>query len=288
MQTVLLFGGTGNLGKKIAAELQSRNYNVTAVVRNEQKAAALHSLVKHTVVADVTNASALSGICAGFNIVISALGKSVSPADRSKASFEDIDLHANSLILDEAVRGGVSKFVYVSALGAENYPHLVYFRTHHEFSERLNQSGIDYTIVKPPALFSAFVDLIDMAKKGRLVNMGSGKRHTNPIAEADLAKVTVDAINRSNAVIEAGGPEVLTRRQINEIIQNAVAPQKKVRTVPMGIVTASLPAVRIFSKNIYDKLAFFTAVMQHDVVAPRLGTTRLADYVRDRVQRADT
>lgn len=279
MADVLLFGATGNLGKKIAEELVRRNHTTTAVVRNEKKAAEMKPIVHRVIVADVTSAGSLIGICTGSEVVVSALGKSVSPNDRSKPSFNDVDLAANSTILTEAVKSGVKKFVYVSALHAEKYPHLEYFRVHQEFSERLKKSGIDYSIIKPPALFSAFVDLLDMARKGRLVTLGSGDKLTNPIYEGDLANVCVAAIRQPNAVIEAGGPEVLSRRRINEIIQAGVAPGKKIRAIPVGLVKAFLPVIKLASKNTYDKVAFFLEVMQHDTLAPEIGGMRLEEYI---------
>lgn len=280
MRKVLLFGSTGNLGKMIGRELFDRGFNVTAVVRNDHKAREITAFAKHIVIANVTNKEALKGVCNGFDIVVSALGKSVSPNDRTKPGFREVDLEANSHILMEAVASGVKKFVYVSAFQAERLTHLDYFYVHHEFSERLKESGLNYTIVKPPALFSAFVDMFDMAKKGQLVTLGKGDKKTNPIYEGDLAKIVVDGIDINNVEIEAGGREVLTRKEVNEIIQKAIAPQKKIRTVPLGLVKFMLPAIRLVSKNMYDKVAFFTAVMEEDVIAPRLGNMRLEEYVK--------
>lgn len=280
MKKVILFGSTGHVGKKTAEELQQKGYDVTAVVRNDKKAAELKPFVHHIITADVTRPASLKDICYGMDVVISALGKSVSPNDHSKPSFRDIDLNANSNILDEAVKNNIRKFVYVSAFHAEHLTHLEYFNVHHQFSERLKQAGIDYSIIKPPAIFSAFIDLMDMAKKGRLVTMGKGDKLTNPIYEGDLAKIIVDSIHQPNAIIEAGGNEVLSRRQINEVIQKVVAPHKKIRSVPIGIVKAALPVMKLVSKNLYDKVAFFTAVMQEDTVAPKVGKMRLEEYVK--------
>jgi uncharacterized protein YbjT (DUF2867 family) len=276
---IILFGGTGNLGKEIARELIKQGHDVTAIVRNKDRAEQLKGLVANCIVADVTNSNSLIGICNGFDIVVSSLGKSVSPNDKSKTTFYDIDFVANSLILEEAKKNSIKKFVYVSALHSEKYLHLEYFKVHHDFSEKLKQSGIDYSIIKPPAIFSAYTDMIQMARKGQLANIGSGDKKTNPIYEGDLAKICVDSIKEKNATIEAGGKNVYSRKQLNEIIQQTVSPNKKVRNVPLGVFKFFLPAIKIFNKNMYDKFAFFTEVIQHDTIAPLVGEMKFEDYI---------
>jgi uncharacterized protein YbjT (DUF2867 family) len=155
MRRVLLFGGSGNLGKEICKEVKRQGYILTAVVRNTTKANDLAGIADQCIIADVSNPDELKNRCGNFDIVISSLGKSVSPNDKSKPSFHDVDFVVNGNILEEAIKSGIRKFVYVSAFNAEKYLHLEYFKAHHAFSERLKQSGLDYSL-KPPALFSAF------------------------------------------------------------------------------------------------------------------------------------
>lgn len=279
MKSILLFGASGNVGKQIAKEARRQNYEVTAVVRNSKKANDLAGLVSHVVIADVTKAKQLEGICRGFDIVISALGKSVSPNDNSKATFHEVDFLANAAIIKEALNSGVAKFIYVSALHSERYTNLEYFKVHHELSEHLKKSGIDYSIIKPPSIFSAYLDVVDMARKGRLVNLGKGDKTTNPIYEGDLAVVCVNSINSHNSEIEAGGKEVLTRKQINELIQQHVNPSKKIYTVPTWLMQAMLPLIRLTNKNLFDKFNFFVEVMKHDVIAPPVGDLTLKEYL---------
>ena len=279
MDKALLFGATGNLGREIAGELKKQGYGITAVARSEALAKSLAGTVDEYVIADVMRDGSLRGVCDGFAIIISALGKSVSPKDRSKPSFRDVDYAANSRILKEAIKGGVRKFIYVSAFQAGEYPHLEYFRAHHDFAEELIRSGVDYVIVEPPALFSAFLDMFDLAAKGRLMTLGDGLRRTNPIYEGDLAAVCVAAIKESRKTIAAGGREIFTRRQLAQIVQSHVNPGKKVRRVPLGLVRALLPLTRAFDRNTYDKFAFFIQVMAEDTIAPQVGETRFEDYI---------
>lgn len=280
MKKVILFGATGNLGKEIAKELVNQGYELTVVVRNEQKAQTLSHITSNYIVADVCNKSTLERIFDKQNIIVSALGKSVSPNDKSKSTFKQVDFDANKNILDEAIKTDIEKFIYVSAFHAEKYLHLEYFKVHHDFSELLKKSGIDYSIVKPPAIFSAFIDMIEMAKKGQLVNIGQGDKKTNPIYEGDLAKITVDAINKQNSISAVGGKTIYTRKHLNEIVQNEINNHIKLKTIPLGLFKISLPIIKLFSKNTFDKFAFFIEVMQHDTIAPQLGTMTFEDYVK--------
>lgn len=284
MTKLLLFGATGKLGKEIAKVAKQQGYDLTVVVRNKDKAQQLTSITNNYIVADITHPQALTDICNGFDIIISALGKSISPNDHSKPSFSDIDLVANSNILYGAKKSGVKKFVYVSAFHSEKYLHLEYFRVHHEFEERLKASGINYSIIKPPAIFSGFLDMIDLAKKGQLFNIGKGDKRTNPVYEVDLANECVNSIKDEKMVKEIGGKTVYTRRELNEIIQKAVCPAKSTKNIPLWAFNFSLPVLKVLKRNMYDKFVFFIAVMQEDIIAPQVGQMKFEDYIKMKIK----
>jgi uncharacterized protein YbjT (DUF2867 family) len=283
MPSFLLAGATGHLGRAIAAELSIRNLPFTALVRSPERAKLLSQFTGSFRYAEASDTKSYKGVCEGQEIVISALGKSVSPNDRSKPSFMQVDRDANSALIDDAVAHSVQKFIYVSAFHADQYPDLNYFRVHHDIEEKLKSSGLDWIIVRPPALFSAFTDLIGMARKGRLVNIGPGDKKTNPIDERDLAGFILDNIVLSKAILDAGGKEILTRRGINELIQTMAAPARKLRSIPVRLVKCTLPLISILSQNAYDKFAFFTEVLQHDLITKEVGERTLRDYLREKI-----
>jgi len=280
LKKLILFGASGNLGREIAKKAMEQGYDLTVVVRNAQKAEKLSSITPKFIIADITNPSSLANICQGFDIVISALGKSVSPNDNSKCTFNEIDLIANTNILQEAIKNGIRKFVYISALHSEKYIHLEYFRVHHEFSELLKKSGLNYSIIKPPAIFSGFLDMMEMAKKGQLINIVKGDKRTNPIYEVDLATACVDAIRPDNVVMEIGGATIYTRKQLYEIIQKEVNPKKSVKYLPLWTFKLILPLLKIFNKNLFDKFAFFLAAIQVDTIAPQRGQMKFEEYIK--------
>jgi uncharacterized protein YbjT (DUF2867 family) len=279
---VILFGATGHLGREIARTLVRQQYEVSAVVRDKQKSKSLLPIECNLVSIPDLNETSLRGVCVNQDVVISALGKSVSINDTSKPSFHDIDFVLNSIILKEAMLSNVGKFVYVSAYGVENNPELEYARAHHDFSELLKKSGLNYSIIKPVAIFSAFLDLIDAAKKNQLFNLGKGDKRTNPIFEGDLAEICVESIDQKNAIVDAGGVYVYTRKQIIQIIQETVKPSKKVRSIPVGAVKLSLPMLKLFNQNLHDKFAFFIKMLEHDLIAPKLGSKRFEEYLKEK------
>ncbi|MBK9933026.1 MAG: SDR family oxidoreductase [Cytophagaceae bacterium] len=283
MKKVILFGASGHVGRKVAEELARQHFELTVVIRNNAKAHYFKDIQAKIVNADVLKPDALRGICHGQDVVISTLGKSVSPNDWSKPTFRQVDLEGNVNILNEAQKSGVKKFIYLSAFHAEKYPDLNYFAVHEQFSMILINSGIDYSVIKPPAIYSAFLDMIDLASKGRLVSIGSGEFKTNPIYEGDLAKIIVDNIHQTNSIVEAGGKNIYSRIQMLEIIQQNVNPANKIQKLPLKLVKMVLPVLSIINKNAYDKFAFFLKVMNTDTLAPQIGEQSFEEYIKDKI-----
>ncbi len=281
---IILFGGTGHLGGHIAHEVKRQGHSLTVAVRDPLKARRLSVPCDKVVACSFTSAS-MPDILKGHDVVISAVGKSLSPSDKSTATFEEVDLQINRLILNNAQENAVKKFVYISAFHAERYPTIEYFRVHEQFARELKQSGLDYAIIKPPALFSAFDEMISMAMKGFLFNLGKGDKRTNPIYDGDVARIVVSSINQHNEEIEVGGGKVYSRAEIASIIQQYAAPHRKVRTLPAPVLKFILPFVRLLNKNTYDKLVFFAAVATVDIIAPALGEADFPEYIRAEVNR---
>lgn len=274
----LLFGATGNVGRALASELVRAGHSTTVVIRNAKSAAVFEALGCNVSVADPNDPKQLAGLCSGHDVIVSAIGKPVSPTHRSKPSFHEIDDELNTKILNVALLNRCTEFVYISAFHSERYPDLAYFSAHHAFEKKLMEADITHHIVKPPALYCAFNDMIPMARKGLLVQFGHGDHITNPIHEADVARIAVSSIGGPSSIIEAGGPKTYTRRELADIVQSAIAPKHTVKTVPMGLVKSSLPLLKLIDRNTYDKLAFITTVMDVDTIAPMLGERLIEDY----------
>ncbi|SIQ98778.1 SDR family oxidoreductase [Pontibacter lucknowensis] len=278
MKKVLLAGATGHLGRHIFRELKQHGYEVRVLARNLKKAQSLFPDPEELVLADATKPVSLEGCCTGIDVVISALGKNLSLRHQGGGSFHDINYKANLNLLKEAEQAGVRQFIYVSAFGAGRYPQLAYFKAHAAFEKALRYSSLTYTILKPVALFSVFEEMAAMARKGHIGQLGQGDKLTNPIYDGDVARIAIDCIGKPSQSLELGGPTTYTRQELAQLVCDAAGYNGRVAEIPFDYVDTLLPFVRLLSRNLYDKLAFMTAVSKVDCVAPAVGQYTLEDY----------
>lgn len=103
MPTIVLAGGTGDLGGRIATALVARGASVRALVRPstaEERLARLRTAGAEPVAADFADAEALTDACRGAECVVSAL-----------SGLEDSIVVAQTALLDATVRAGVPRFI---------------------------------------------------------------------------------------------------------------------------------------------------------------------------------
>ena len=118
-----------------------------------------------------------------------------------------------------------------------------------------------------------------MAKKGRVYLFGDGELKMNPIHGEDLATVCVDAIDKSDTEIKAGGPETLTHSEIAKVAFEALEVTPKITHIPTWVRVAVLKMIRFFSgSKLYGPIEFFMTVMAMDMLAPEYGKHTLKEY----------
>jgi NAD(P)-dependent dehydrogenase (short-subunit alcohol dehydrogenase family) len=101
--SILVAGGTGDLGNKIIQSLLQKKAPVIAVVRHKSDKAKVEALVKmgvRVVSMETYNLADLTQACQGVTCVVSAL-----------AGLRDTIVDAQSVLLDAAVAAGVPRFI---------------------------------------------------------------------------------------------------------------------------------------------------------------------------------
>ena len=171
----------------------------------------------------------------------------------------DVDYQANMNLLNEAIKSGVKKFIYVSVLNGDKLKKLKICEAKEKFVDELKNSGLDYCIICPNGFFSDMAEFLKMAEKGKVYLFGSGNQKANPIHGADLAKVCVSAVESNEKEIEVGGPETITHNEIAELAFKAVRKKTKVVHIPNLLRRLTLKLGKLcMSSKIFGPLDFFT------------------------------
>jgi uncharacterized protein YbjT (DUF2867 family) len=275
MQRVLVAGATGYLGEFVAQELKARGHFVRALARSPEKLEGIRGCLDEVVEAEVTRPETLAQVCNRIDVVFSSVGIT---RQKDGMTFWDVDYQGNKNLLEAAIRAGVRKFVYVSVLNGPDLRHLDIVRAHEDFVDELRASGIEYAVLRPTGYFSDMGEMLEMARRGRVWLIGSGKRRVNPIHGADLAAACADAIEGADGEIEVGGPETMTWEGVAAVAFDAAGKRARVTHIPEWLMWSAVRLVRLFSRHQGELLAFFTTMATTDVVAPSSGTHTLEDH----------
>lgn len=259
---ILLAGAGGQVGRRVHQLLRQSNHDVRAISGK-----------------DLTGPGAAQGLADGCEIVISCAGASVSMGAPDKRGYMKVDPVIHKALLEETLRAGAYRFVYLSVHLLDSYANTAYVKAHENFVEALRKAPVTSTVIRPTGIFSAFEDLLPMARRGFLPLIGDGLARTNPIDPQDVAELIVKYLQAGPADVPCGGPEVLTRAEINRIVGQAAGKAKPwMPKMPAGLVRAEAKLVRLFHPRVADLMEFFSAVATTDCIAPRVGQRSLSDY----------
>ncbi len=281
MKKVLVAGSTGYLGQFVVKALKARGYWVRALGRSEARLESVKRNADELFIGEVTDPETLTGVCDGIDIVISSVGIT---RQKDGLTYHDVDYQGNRNLLTSAEVSGVSRFVYVHVLGADDMEHVATVRAKQDFVNDLRRSTVAHTVVCPTGFFSDMEEFLSMARKGAVYLFGDGANRINPIHGADLAEVCADALESQAEKVDVGGPEVFTYREIAELAFTVLDKPAKITTVPAALVAAMVGLMRWLTPvKVYGPLQFMAAVMTMDVVGETRGSRRLVDHFRSRV-----
>lgn len=275
---VLVAGATGYLGHHIVNELINSGEDVFALARNAEKLRQTGLSDTQIRIAEVTSPDSLKGCCEDVDIVISCVG-----ITRQKDGFNymDVDYQGNCNLLEEALRAGVEKFIYISAFKAPEYRYVRLLNAKETFADKLlSTKHLIPCVIRPNGFFSDLEAYYKMAQSGRAYVFGIGETKLNPIHGEDLADFCVKAIDRNDRELSVGGPEMLSIGQIAELAFESQNRSVKVTNLPDWVRRTALFIATSLPERIGGAAEFFLTVSARDMIAPPHGDKKLADHFR--------
>jgi len=281
---VLVCGATGYLGGYVVKAAKARGYWVRALVRSAERYGDQREMCDDVFEGQATDPATLKGLCDGIDVVITSLGNRTL---NRKPDCWDVDYGANRNIVESARQAGVKHFIFVSVFHGDRVRAIVpQIEARERVVDELKAGEMPWTIIRPSGFFNDMSEILQMAHGGSVWVIGTGTQLFNPIHGADLAEVCVDPINDVNSLgreIPAGGPGVLTMREVALAAFEAVGKEPKVRSFPLWALKATATVIKPFNINVASLLFMFMAFSDGDAVADQCGTHHLADFFKELV-----
>jgi nucleoside-diphosphate-sugar epimerase len=146
VSVLAITGGTGFVGSRLIDLALAAGHGVRALTRRDQPPRAGVTWIR----GDLDATDALSALCAGADAVVHVAGV-VNAPDREGFARGNIAGTANILAATQAA--GVRRFVHVSSLAGREPQLSAYGWSKGEADKRVRASGLDWTIVRPPAIY---------------------------------------------------------------------------------------------------------------------------------------
>jgi uncharacterized protein YbjT (DUF2867 family) len=242
----VLIGGSGLIGKKLAANLREPGHDVTSA----SPSSGVNTLTKQ----------GLAEALAGANVVVDV---SNSPSFEDKAVLDFFETSTRN-VLAAAKHAGVGHYVALSIVGTDRLPDNGYFRAKVAQESLIKSGAIPYSIVRATQFFEFMGAIAQSAAGEGAIRLSSAAMQ--PIAGDDVAAALAElaAGVPLNGMMELAGPEKLPLVEFVERAMRANGDSREVIADPHA--------------------PYYGAVLDDSSLTPGdnralLGKTRFADWL---------
>ena len=249
--TILVAGGTGNLGGRIIKVLLAKGADVRAIVRSTTDNSKVHKLEQQGVKVirvSVSDVSELTQACKGASCIISAL-----------QGLHDVIVDTQSVLLDAAIAAGVPRFIpsdYSCDFTKLSVGDNRNFDLRREFHEHLQKRSIAATTI----FNGAFADMLTgqmpliLFKAKRVLYWGNADQRMDFTTIDDTAAFTASAALDSSTprILRIAGDQV-SARELTAIVSDVTGKKFRLfRAGGLGMLGTLIKVARMFTPRKKD------------------------------------
>ncbi|TKD10439.1 SDR family oxidoreductase [Polyangium fumosum] len=188
---VVVFGGSGLIGKKLCGILRAKGHEVIPASPSTG--------------VDILSGAGVAEALRGAEVVVDVVNSPSFEADAVMSFFQQ----AARVCLPAEVAAGVRHHIALSVVGAERLPTSGYMRAKVAQEEAIRAASVPYTIVRATQFFEFVPAIVDAGTKGDTVTLTPA--HLQPIAADDVAAALAVVVEESprNGMVEIAGPEAI-------------------------------------------------------------------------------
>jgi len=284
-QIDLVTGATGYSGSYVAQRLLERGREVRTLTRDAAGVPSPIEAFRYRFDSPSEMAEAFRGVDTFYNTYWVRF---------ARGSFTHDDAVRNSLALvDAAATAGVRRMVHVSIMHPDLDSPYTYHRGKATVEKAIEESGMDYAILRPSVLFGGGDILINnIAWLLRHLHVfaipGDGRYEVRPTHVEDLADLMVSLGEAAGSTVRnAGGPETFTFGELVRTIRSAVHARAVVAELPTALVLPMIALVNQITRDVTLHREELAALMDGlaSCDGEPAGQRRLSDYL---ARHADT
>lgn len=233
-----MIGGSGFLGRHVAARLTADGHCVSVMTRARHQHRDLLVLPTLTLVeGDPYDQQDMSAFLADQDIVINLVGILNEKGHRG-AGFERAHVEMTAALLAAARAAGIHRYVQISSLKADPDGPSFYARTKGRAEALVRESseyGIDWTILQPSVVFGRNDDFINrfaaLLKNMPVFPLACANSRLQPVYVGDVADAVLKAVTDPTTrgrTYQCCGPKVYSLREIVVLIASTLGLRRKV------------------------------------------------------------
>ena len=247
---IVVFGGSGFIGRYLVRRLADDGWRVIVAVRDPESAKFLQPLGDVgqivPVRADVTDPEQVRELVAKATAVVNCVGILY---ERGKRTFRRMHVEAARNIGEAAARAGITSVVQISSIGASLQSSSNYSRSKAAAEDVLRELVPTTRVVRPSVVFGQEDGFFNLFARMAVFSpvlplFGGGMTRFQPVYVDDVAAAVVACLDDAAAAgrtYEVGGPSIYTFRHLMEIVRRET--QRKVMLVPMPFLVAHIQAL---------------------------------------------
>jgi len=246
---ILLTGATGTVGSALLRRLTANGEAVRCLVRDPRRLGAERVRVQ-IALGDLAQPASFRNALRGVDRVVHL---AASIRDQPGASIEELNGVATMRLLQAAERAGVERFVFFSALGANEHSRARFMRAKALAERAVLGSELDALVLAPSIVYAPGDPWLTLLRRFSYLPLlpvsGEGRALYQPIWAEDVASCVLAALEREAAAgaarrLELAGPETLSYNAIAAKALRSFGRPRRLLHVPLRLVRASLTAAR--------------------------------------------
>ena len=255
-------GGTGFVGAHVIDAALAAGHEVKALTRRDQPERDRLTWVAGS----LDDRPALKLLVEDADAIIHLAGVINAP---DAAGFEQGNVAGTLAMLAAATAGGVRRFVHVSSLAAREPKLSLYGASKARAEELVESSGLDWAIVRPPAVYGPgdreTLELFKMARRGFVLLPPNGRVsliHVDDLARLLLALIPRGTQKRLTVEPDDGTPGGWSHKDFARALGQAVGRRNLSLSTPRPLIRLGARLDRLFrrerAKLTPDRAAYFS------------------------------